>query len=142
RVERRRGRALQRVDETHEADDSQRSGRARRRSGRLPVRESEGVALPPTTDTIAAIATAPGTGAVGIVRVSGPDAYAVADAVFRPASGARPSGLGPGRVVFGRVARDGEVVDEALLLTFRAPASYTGQDVIELQTHGGPAVLR
>jgi tRNA modification GTPase len=100
------------------------------------------VALPPTTDTIAAIATAPGTGAVGIVRVSGPGAYAVADAVFRPASGARPSGLGPGRVVFGRVARDGEVVDEALLLTFRAPASYTGQDVIELQTHGGPAVLR
>ncbi len=100
------------------------------------------MALPPTTDTIAAIATAPGTGAVGVVRVSGPRAYDVADAVFRPASGALPSGVGPGRVLFGRVVTDGEVVDEALLLTFRSPASYTGQDVVELQTHGGPAVLR
>lgn len=104
--------------------------------------ESTDVALPPTTDTIAAIATAPGAGAVGVVRVSGPDAYAVADAVFRPAGGARPSGVGPGRVLFGRVAARGEVVDQALLLTFKAPASYTGQDVVELQTHGGPAVLR
>lgn len=106
------------------------------------MRESEAVALPPTTDTIAAIATAPGTGAVGVVRVSGPGAHAVADAVFRPASGVMPSSLGPGRVTFGRVAAGGEVVDEALLLTFRAPSSYTGQDAVELQTHGGPAVLR
>ncbi len=100
------------------------------------------MALPSTQDTIAAIATAPGTGAVGVVRVSGPEASAVADAVFRPARGALPSRLPAGRVTFGRVADDGEVVDDALLLTFRAPASYTGQDVIELQTHGGPAVLR
>lgn len=100
------------------------------------------MALPPTSDTIAAIATAPGVGAVGVVRVSGPEAYAVADAVFRPARGTRPSEAPAGRVLFGRVAKDGEVVDEALLLTFRAPASYTGQDVVEIQTHGGPAVLR
>jgi len=100
------------------------------------------VALPPTNDTIAAIATAPGTGAVGVVRVSGPEAYAVADAVFVPARGGRPSAAPAGRVLFGRVAAGDEVVDEALLLTFRAPASYTGQDVVELQTHGGPAVLR
>lgn len=98
--------------------------------------------LPPSDDTIAAIATAPGMGAVGVIRVSGPGAYAVADAVFAPASGSRPSATRPGRVVYGRVVDGGRRVDEALLLTFRAPRSYTGQDVVELQTHGGPAALR
>ena len=101
------------------------------------------MALPPPDDTIAAIATAPGEGAIGVVRVAGPDALRIADAVFRPAGGPRPSRLPGHRVSFGRVVDDGEAaVDEALLLTFRAPRSYTGQDAIELQTHGGPAVLR
>ena len=50
--------------------------------------------------------------------------------------------LSAGRVVYGSVRDDQELVDEALLLTFRAPHSYTGEDVLELQTHGGPAVLR
>ena len=98
--------------------------------------------LPPTTDTIAAIATAPGVGAIGVVRVSGPAAFDVATRIFQPASGADVAGLPGGRVVFGRVVNDGGLVDEALLLTFRGPRSYTGQDVVELQTHGGPAVLR
>jgi tRNA modification GTPase len=98
--------------------------------------------LPPTDDTIVAIASAPGMGAVGVVRVSGPHAYEVADAVFRPARGPA-AGLRPaGRIVYGQVWAGGDPVDEALLLTFRAPRSYTGQDVVELQTHGGPAVLR
>ncbi|HZJ10789.1 MAG TPA: tRNA uridine-5-carboxymethylaminomethyl(34) synthesis GTPase MnmE [Trueperaceae bacterium] len=100
------------------------------------------MALPPTSDTIAAIASAPGMGAVGIVRLSGPASYAVGDAVFRGRRGQRPSAIPAGRVVYGRVFDADQVVDEALLLTFRGPASYTGQDVIELQTHGGPAVLR
>lgn len=98
--------------------------------------------LPPSDDTIAAIATAPGMGAVGVVRVSGPSAYALADAVFVPGNGSRPSATKPGRVVYGHVVDGGRRVDEALLLTFRAPRSYTGQDVVELQTHGGPAALR
>ena len=102
--------------------------------------------LPPTGDTIAAIATAPGAAAIGVVRVSGPGAYAVADRLFRPARGAPPSRRPAGRVVFGHVVRaDGsgsEVVDEAVLITFRAPHSYTGQDAVEIQTHGGAAVLR
>ena len=104
--------------------------------------------LPPTGDTIAAIATAPGAAAIGIVRVSGPAAYDVADRLFRPRHGKAPSRRPAGRVVHGRIV-DGrtagapdDMIDEALLLTFRAPHSYTGQDVIELQTHGGPAVLR
>lgn len=93
---------------------------------------------------MAAIATAPGVGAVGIVRLSGPESYAVAGRLFAPRSGVSVSELPAGRVVYGRIfdASTGETVDEALLLTFRAPHSYTGEDVLELQTHGGPAVLR
>jgi tRNA modification GTPase len=100
------------------------------------------VALPPSGDTIAAIATAPGEGAIGVVRVAGPDAFAVADALFRPAAGPPPSERPGHRVVHGRIVDDGGVVDDGLLLTFRAPSSYTGQDAVEIQTHGGPAVLR
>ena len=97
--------------------------------------------LPPQGDTVAAIATAPGVGAVGIVRVSGPDAYAVGERLFRPRKG-RVAQLPAGRVVYGHITDGAELVDESLLLTFRAPHSYTGEDVLELQTHGGPAVLR
>jgi tRNA modification GTPase len=100
------------------------------------------MALPPLNDTVAAIATAPGVGAVGIIRVSGPKTYAIAERIFKSQRGRPVSETPAGRVVFGRIHDHGETVDEALLLTFRAPHSYTGQDVIELQTHGGPAVLR
>ena len=100
------------------------------------------MALPPLDDTIAAIATAPGTGAIGIVRLSGPASYAVADTLFASAKGALPSELPPGRAVYGTVTDGRAPIDEALLLTFRSPNSYTGQDVLEIQTHGGPAVVR
>lgn len=92
------------------------------------------------SDTIAAVATAPGSAGVGIVRVSGPQALAVADALFRGRQ--RPSHTPAGRFLFGSlVAAGGEVLDEGLCLIFRGPHSYTGEDVIEFQTHGSPAVL-
>ncbi|MGL4608789.1 MAG: tRNA uridine-5-carboxymethylaminomethyl(34) synthesis GTPase MnmE [Trueperaceae bacterium] len=100
------------------------------------------MALPPLNDTIAAIATAPGVGAVGIIRLSGRDAYSIADNLFKPRQGKCVKDLPPGRVVYGQIMDAANVIDEALLLTFRAPHSYTAQDVLELQTHGGPAVLR
>ena len=100
------------------------------------------MALPPLNDTIAAIATAPGVGAVGIIRLSGRDAYSIADGLFKPRQGKAVKDLPAGRVVYGQVVDDGNIIDEALLLTFRAPHSYTAQDVLEFQTHGGPAVLR
>ena len=100
------------------------------------------MALPPLNDTITAIATAPGVGAVGIVRLSGPESYRIANDLFQPKGDKCVCDLDAGRVVYGQVRSEGELVDESLLLTFRAPHSYTGQDVIELQTHGGPAVLR
>jgi tRNA modification GTPase len=100
------------------------------------------MALPPLNDTIAAIATAPGVGAVGIIRLSGRDAYAIANSLFKPRQGKAVKDLPAGRVVYGQILDNENVIDEALLLTFRAPHSYTAQDVLELQTHGGPAVLR
>ena len=100
------------------------------------------MALPPLNDTIAAIATAPGVGAVGIIRLSGPEAYTVADNLFKAFGEKRVSELAAGHVTYGQIVNGETLVDEALLLTFRAPHSYTAQDIIELQTHGGPAVLR
>jgi tRNA modification GTPase len=98
------------------------------------------MALPPLHDTIAAIATAPGMGAIGVVRLSGPESFQLAEQIF--VAKQRLSALPGGRVIYGRIRDGSELIDEALLLTFRAPRSYTAQDVIELQTHGGPAVLR
>jgi tRNA modification GTPase len=100
------------------------------------------MALPPLNDTIAAIATAPGQAAVGIVRVSGPESYPIVARLFRPASGKRVTDLAANQVVFGRLYDGDALVDECLLLTFRAPRSYTTQDVLEIQTHGGTAVVQ
>ncbi len=97
--------------------------------------------LPPLDDTIAAIATAPGTGAIGVVRVSGPEALSIARALFRPAGGDDIVSLAGGRFLVGYLVDEGQPLDQGVLLVFRAPASPTGQDVIELQVHGGPALL-
>ena len=86
-------------------------------------------------ETIAAIATAPGAGGVAVIRVSGADAFQVARAVTRKEPEA-------GRVVFSRFFLDGKVVDEGLLLSFKAPRSFTGEDVVELQCHGGSVTPR
>lgn len=89
-----------------------------------------------TTDTIAAVATAPGAGGVGIVRLSGPQALAIAAAMG--AGQLRPRRARYARFVDG----DGEVIDDGIALAFLAPASFTGEDVVELQAHGSPVMLR
>ena len=94
------------------------------------VRES----LP--SSTIAAIATPPGRGAVGIVRVSGASAGEIAASLLGNVPPARHA-----RVTDFR-ARSGEVFDRGIALYFPAPNSYTGENVLELQAHGGAAVLR
>ncbi len=86
-------------------------------------------------DTIAAVATAPGRGGVGIVRVSGPRARALAITLSGREPTPRHAHHGPFH------ANDGEVIDEGLLLFFPGPHSFTGEDVLELQGHGGPVVL-
>ena len=87
-------------------------------------------------DTIAAVATPSGRGGIGVVRVSGPRAGAIAQAVI----GAIP----PAREASFRAFRDakGQILDEGLALFFPAPHSYTGEDVLELQGHGGRIVMR
>lgn len=101
------------------------------------------MAVPHPADTIAAIATAPGEGAIAIVRVSGPDAYALADRLFRGPD-PLPSARAPGTFAHGAIAdpASGEVLDDALLLIFRAPHSYTGEDSVEIQCHGGSQAAR
>ncbi len=87
------------------------------------------------TDTIAAVATPPGRGGIGVVRVSGPGCVAIANAVC----GATPL---PRQALLRRFrARDGSVLDHGLALYFPAPHSFTGEDVLELQGHGGPVVM-
>lgn len=94
-------------------------------------------------DTISQIATPPGAGGIGIVRVSGADALDIARAVFRPARGGELGEMASYTARYGHiVAADGAVIDECVLLCMRAPHSYTGEDTAELQCHGGTAVLR
>ncbi len=88
-------------------------------------------------DTIAAVITPPGEGGVAIVRVSGTKALPIADRLFRCA-GTSPSQRGPGTFVYGKVFDPVDEIDEALLLIWRAPRSYTCEDVVEFQCHGGP----
>ncbi|RBL87058.1 tRNA uridine-5-carboxymethylaminomethyl(34) synthesis GTPase MnmE [Streptomyces cavourensis] len=85
---------------------------------------------------IAAIATAPGRGGIGVVRVSGADLSELVRRLFQRDLTPRHAHYLPFK------SQDGELLDEGIALYFRAPHSYTGEDVLELQGHGGPAVLR
>ena len=93
-------------------------------------------------DTICAIATAPG-GAIGIIRVSGPDAIAITDRLFTPASGKPLAERAAYTLTFGQILSPaGEVVDEVLVSLFRAPHSYTGEDSVEISCHGSAYILQ
>ena len=87
-------------------------------------------------DTIAAISTAPGEAGIAIIRISGPKSFKIADQVFKCA-GDCPSKRQSYTMIHGHVETDEGVIDEALLLVMRAPHSYTREDVVELQGHGG-----
>src|SRR5690625_7676179 len=86
-------------------------------------------------DTICAIATPPGRGGVGVVRLSGPDSNNIARQLCGTLPPARQAGLRRFR------NRRGEVADSALVLVFPAPASFTGDDVVALPGHGSPLAL-
>ncbi|MBC7216699.1 MAG: tRNA uridine-5-carboxymethylaminomethyl(34) synthesis GTPase MnmE [Candidatus Caldatribacterium sp.] len=95
-------------------------------------------------DTIAALATPPGVGAIGIVRLSGRDAIRIASRLFRARSGKRVEEFQSFRMYLGEIVdpKTGEPFDEALCVVMRAPKSYTCEDVVEFHLHGGPLVLR
>ena len=85
-----------------------------------------------STDTIAALATAPGEGGIAIVRVSGPQAEALLSALFAPAHA-----WDSHRMYYGHIVYQGETLDECMAVLMRAPRSYTRQDVAEIHLHGG-----
>ena len=99
-----------------------------------------------TTDTIAAIATPPGVGGIGVIRVSGPEAFAAVLPVLRLAGGRGDGGYAPPshQLTFARVIDPDtrEIVDEVLVAFMQAPHTYTRENVVEIQGHGGPLVLR
>jgi tRNA modification GTPase len=91
-----------------------------------------------TDDTIVAISTPPGRGGIGVVRLSGSQAVAIAGALVRTTADAEPWRARLGELV----DEAGEVVDEVVATWFRAPHSYTAEDVVEVSCHGSPVVLR
>ena len=93
--------------------------------------------------TIAAISTAPAPGGIGMVRISGKDAFAVADRVFRGVSGRAVSQMkGYTAQLGGAFTPAGECLDDVVALVYRSPKSYTGEDVVELSCHGGLYVTK
>ena len=94
-------------------------------------------------DTISAVITALGEGAVGIVRISGPQALAVGEQLFKAASGKKLAAYNPNTMVYGHIYdADASLVDEVLAVYMRGPRSYTAEDVVEIQCHGGLQSLK
>ena len=104
-------------------------------------------------DTIAAVATPLGTGGIGIIKISGKDAFSIAGAIFqrsRPVPSYKPEALGnhgfplkSHRLYYGHIVHPDsqKVLDEVLLTAMKAPLTYTREDVVEINTHSGPIVL-
>lgn len=87
------------------------------------------------TDTISAIATPFGTGAIGIVRMSGPCSFQICEKIFTKK-------LTPMKINYGNIVDEGEMIDEVIVLPYKAPMGYTGEDAVEIQCHGGINIIR
>ena len=95
-----------------------------------------------SSSTVAAISTPVGEGGIGVIRISGDDALAIADRCFKTFSGELLCNLEGYRAAYGELIDGDEVIDDAVALVFRAPKSYTGEDVVEFSVHGGTAIVR
>lgn len=93
-------------------------------------------------NTIAAISTPPGKGGVAVIRISGSEAFAVAEKIFLPKSKKRLADIPPRTQVYGDILLRSEPIDDGMLTLFRAPSSYTGEDTAEISCHGGVLVCR
>jgi len=92
--------------------------------------------IPYSSDTICAVATAPGSGGIAVIRVSGSEAIGIVDQIFHSRE-LRTLERGKDRTAyFGHFQHEGKVIDEGLVTCFRSPGSYTGEDVVELSCHG------
>ena len=92
-------------------------------------------------DTIVAVSTPPGRGAIGIVRMSGKEAVSIADRVYVGTRGESASDYRSHTIHRGILTSGQETIDEALICIMKAPASYTGEDVVEMNCHGNPLIL-
>ncbi|MGN0687300.1 MAG: tRNA uridine-5-carboxymethylaminomethyl(34) synthesis GTPase MnmE [Oscillospiraceae bacterium] len=95
-----------------------------------------------TMSTVCAIATPPAVGGISVIRISGEHAAEIAAKVFKPASGLSAEQLSGYRAAYGKIYDGEERIDDGVLLMFRAPHSYTGEDVAEISCHGGLYVTR
>lgn len=89
-------------------------------------------------DTISAIATPPGVGALGIIRISGSEAFSAADKIFN--GKIKLSEAKSHTIHYGNISDNSEVIDDVLISVFRAPNSYTGEDSVEISFHGNPLI--
>ncbi|MCM1460667.1 MAG: tRNA uridine-5-carboxymethylaminomethyl(34) synthesis GTPase MnmE [Bacteroides sp.] len=95
------------------------------------------------SDTIAAIATGMGSSGIGIIRISGPNALSIADTLFKPSvRKKRPSQMTSYTAALGHIVYDGRLYDETICLVMKAPHSYTTEDTVEFDCHGGVVVLK
>ncbi len=92
--------------------------------------------------TIAAIATALGEASIGVIRISGENAISIADKVFSAYSGKKLMELDGYSAAYGKIVDNEETIDDAVALVFKAPKSYTGENVVEISVHGGTLILR
>lgn len=95
-------------------------------------------------DTIAAVATPPGEGGIGIIRLSGKKSLAIADAIFKGASTKPLSGLAERRLNYGHIIspKDKKMIDEVMAVYMKEPRTYTKEDVVEIHCHGGAISVR
>ena len=95
-------------------------------------------------DTISTIATAPGEGAIGIIRMSGSLTIKITETFFRGINGKTARKIASQQVAYGHIIDpdNGQVIDEVLLLVMHGPKSYTREDVVEIHCHGGPVPMK
>ena len=92
--------------------------------------------------TIAAISTAQGQGGIGVIRVSGEDTFTIVDKIFKSVSGKKIMDIKGYTALFGHIYNNEEVIDEAVVLKYVAPKSFTGENVVEISCHGGMYITK
>ena len=91
--------------------------------------------------TIVAISTAPGIGGIGIIRMSGEDSFKILEKVFKPKNQQNTQNIKGYTIKYGNIVDNGEVVDEVLVSYFKAPKSYTAENMCEINSHGGIVIM-
>ena len=94
------------------------------------------------TDTIAAIATAMSSSGIGIIRISGDEAVGIVDRIFSMKNGKKLSDMPTHTIHYGHIKDGDEVIDEVMVVLMRAPKSYTKEDTVEIDCHGGVYVMK